>query len=137
MVTDDTINGHAEGRHERISIIQVVDDLGLVDEPHCTLDDIASEDGKGSVRDERLDGVVHALLEAAGTVALRIAILAGWELSLSGSIGSGVGPTANVLGAVVVGANLVGEIDVDIAVMDNLERSLATGGWSRSTGWLG
>jgi len=104
----------------------------LVDKPDCALNDVTSKQRKGGIRYESLDGVIHALFKAARTITLSIAVSTSRELSIAGCVGSSVRATADVLGAIIVCADFVRKVDVNVTIVDDLQRSLAAG-WRTSS----
>ena len=58
--------------------------------PDGVVDNVACEDGKRRVRNEALDGSVHALLQADGRVAVVVPVGTGRIVVIAGAVGGGV-----------------------------------------------
>lgn len=89
------------------------------------VNDITSEDAKGSIGNHVGNGLVHALFQADGRIALVVAVGAGRVLGVARRIVLGVGSAADGLGALRVGSRHVSLVDVNVGEVHDLQRSLA------------
>ena len=88
------------------------------------------------VRNQRLNRGVQALFEGKRRITSMISILSSGIIGDTNSIIGGIGTTANVLGAVVTGACLVAQVNMNVRNMNNLDRGLSTRCWTSGV-WFG
>jgi len=100
---------------------QILKNFWLVNAPDIVCDNVTGEDSERRIWNNGLDSSNHALLKGLGWITERVAELASWVVGVSGSIIGRVRAAANWLGAVIVGTDLVLQINVSVTDVNKLD----------------
>lgn len=124
-VSTSGVDEAVRGRQKKLTLLLVV---GLAGVEETVVDNVAGKDGKGLVGEHVVDGLVHAVLEGDGGIAVVVTVGARGTLGLARLVIFGKGSAAGGLLALGAGAGDVQRINVDVGVVDDLERLLAADG---------
>jgi hypothetical protein len=124
VVTHGWVN-KVEAGENVVGGAQILKNVCLVNGPDIVCDDVTGEESESRIWNNGLDGSNHALLKGLGWITLRVAEFASWVLSVSWSISRRVRAAANWLGAVIVGTDLVLQINVSVTDVNKLDWGLS------------